>query len=402
MTVKSSPYSAKSELDEAFNTEQVMALAGAHFVHDVFSSFLAPLLPAIIDKLSLSLTLAGSLALFQRLPSAINPFIGLLADRVDLRLFITLAPAVTACAMSLLGIAPSYAILALLLLVAGFSSAAFHVPGPALVARVSGMRVGKGMSFWMTGGELARTVGPLLAVSAVALLTLEGSWPVMLVGIAASVLIFTRIRHIPLQPPKRASNSLPDAWRAMQHVLLPLSGIMLARGFMSGALTTFLPTFISAQGQSLWFGGIALAILEFAGAVGALSAGTLSDRLGRRWVLALAMGTAPFFMLVFLFVSGWMILPLLILMGLSVFSIAPVMMAMVQDHAGDHPATANGLYMGINFVIGALMPLLVGALADRVGLRVAFGSSAVAALIGVPLLYFLPKAEPDQVQVRAK
>jgi FSR family fosmidomycin resistance protein-like MFS transporter len=114
------------------------------------------------------------------------------------------------------------------------------------------------------------------------------------------------------------------------------------------------------------------------------------------------MGTAPFFMLVFLFVSGWMILPLLILMGLSVFSITPVMMAMVQDHAGDHPATANGLYMGINFVIGALMPLLVGALADRVGLRVAFGSSAVAALIGVPLLYFLPKAEPDQVQVRAK
>jgi len=49
--------------------------------HDIFTSFLAPLLPLIIQKLGLSLTLAGSLAAFQQLPSLINPFLGLLADR---------------------------------------------------------------------------------------------------------------------------------------------------------------------------------------------------------------------------------------------------------------------------------------------------------------------------------
>ncbi len=390
MAIKSTPYPAGARPDKAFRTGQVLTLAGAHLVHDAYSSFLAPLLPLLIDKLHLSLAQAGSLTMFQRLPSVINPFIGVVADRVDLRLFIIIAPSVTAVSMSLLGMAPSYAVLALLLLVAGLSAACFHVPGPVVVARVSGGQVGKGMSFWMTGGELARTVGPLFAVGAVSMLTLEGMWPVMVVGIAASVVIYLRVKDITLPPPARTQGSLGQTWRAMRHVLLPLAGIMLARGFMSGALTSFLPTFIRAEGQSLWFAGMALALLEFSGALGALLSGTLSDRLGRRWVLLAAMSTAPLFMLIFLTVDGWLVLPFLVLMGLAVFSTTPVIMAMVQDHAGDHPATANGLYMGIAFVIGAVTPLLVGWFADLVGLHGAFTWSAIVALTGVPLVFALP------------
>jgi FSR family fosmidomycin resistance protein-like MFS transporter len=389
--VESSAHTVVTESRDTFNTGQVLTIAGAHLVHDVFSSFLAPLLPLIIDKLNFSLALAGSLSLYQRLPSVVNPFIGMLADRLDLRLFIILAPSVTAVAMSLLGLAPSYAMLALLLLIAGLSSASFHVPGPVMVTRVSGGQVGTGMSFWMTAGELARTIGPLFAVGIVSLLTLEGSWPVMTIGIAASVVIYIRIKDIAVRPPSQTHNSLGQTWRAMQHVLLPLTGILLARGFMRATLTSFLPTFMTAEGQSFEYGGMTLALLEFAGAVGALSAGTLSDRLGRRRVLLASMGTAPLFMLIFLVVKGWLIPPLLVLMGLSVFSTTPVVLAMVQDHAGDHPATANGLYMGISFVISSVIPMLVGGLADIVGLRTAFAWSALLALVGVPLIYLLPR-----------
>jgi FSR family fosmidomycin resistance protein-like MFS transporter len=390
MAIESTPYPARPRVERAFRTGQVLTLAGAHLVHDVYSSFLAPLLPLLIDKLGLSLTQAGSLTMFQRLPSLINPFIGVMADRVDLRLFIVLAPSVTAVSMSLLGLAPSYAVLALLLIVAGFSTAFFHVPGPVVVARISGKQVGKGMSFWMTGGELARTVGPLFAVAAVSLLTLEGMWPVMTVGIAASVVIYFRVKDIALPSPTKTHSSLLQTWRAMRHALLPLGGIMLARGFMSGALTSFLPTFVRAEGQSLWVGGMALAVLELSGAAGALLAGTLSDRVGRRWVLLAALSTAPFLLLAFLAVDGWLILPLLVLMGAALFSTTPVIMAMVQDHAGDHPATANGLYMGIAFVIGAVTPFLVGWLADVVGLHSAFAWSAVLSLVSVPLVFALP------------
>jgi FSR family fosmidomycin resistance protein-like MFS transporter len=103
------------------------------------------------------------------------------------------------------------------------------------------------------------------------------------------------------------------------------------------------------------------------------------------------MVSAPAFMLVFLAIDGWMVLPLLVLMGLAVFSTTPVMMALVQDHAGDHPATANGLFMGISFVNGALIPLLVGGLADLMGLHAAFAWSAILALVGVPFIFALPR-----------
>src|SRR5512143_645051 len=93
---------------ESFQTGRVLTVAGGHLIHDIFTSFLAPLLPLIINKLGLSLTLAGSLASFQQLPGLINPLLGMIADRGSLRWLAILAPTVTAVSMSLIGLAPSY------------------------------------------------------------------------------------------------------------------------------------------------------------------------------------------------------------------------------------------------------------------------------------------------------
>lgn len=75
--------------------------------------------------------------------------------------------------------------LVILLLVTGISTAFWHVPMPVVIARVSGRRVGQGMSFFMLGGELARSVGPVIAVGAVSLWGLEGMWRLIPVGLAA-------------------------------------------------------------------------------------------------------------------------------------------------------------------------------------------------------------------------
>jgi FSR family fosmidomycin resistance protein-like MFS transporter len=125
---------AENRFSSGFQTGPVLTIAGGHFVHDVFSSFLAPWLPLLIEKLSLSLTLAGSLTVFIRIPSLLNPLIGVVADRIDMRNMVISAPAVTAVCMSLIGLAPSYWAVAVLLSVAGLSAAVFHVPGPVMIA----------------------------------------------------------------------------------------------------------------------------------------------------------------------------------------------------------------------------------------------------------------------------
>ena len=153
-----------------FQTGKILALSIGHFIHDVYSSFLSPLLPLLIDKLSLSLTQAGFLSTIMQLPALLNPYIGVLADRISVRYFVVLAPAMTAVPMSLIGIAPSYGVLLLLLFITGISVSIFHVPSPVMISHLSAARKGRGMSFFMTGGELARTIGPLVAVAGVSLL----------------------------------------------------------------------------------------------------------------------------------------------------------------------------------------------------------------------------------------
>ena len=142
-----------------FQTGRVFVLSACHFIHDAYSSFLAPLLPLLIEKLSLTLTQAGFLSTVMQIPALFNPYIGSLADRISVRYFIILAPAATAIPMSLLGLAPSYGVLLMLLFCAGISVAMFHVPAPVMVSRLSGTRVGQGNEFFHDRGRICQNGG---------------------------------------------------------------------------------------------------------------------------------------------------------------------------------------------------------------------------------------------------
>ena len=65
-----------------FQTANVLSTSVAHFFHDIYTSFLAPLLPLLIDKLGINLFQAGTLSVFQRIPTVFNPLFGILAERV--------------------------------------------------------------------------------------------------------------------------------------------------------------------------------------------------------------------------------------------------------------------------------------------------------------------------------
>ncbi len=378
--------------NSTFQTAEILLLSAGHFVHDVYSSFLAPLLPLLIEKLSITLTQAGLLSAVMQLPALMNPFIGMLADRFSLRYFVILAPMMTAIPMSLIGLAPTYGVLLLLLFMAGINVALFHVPAPVMIARLAGSKKGRGMSFFMTGGELARTVGPLTAVGAVSLMGLENFWPIMIVGIAASGVLFLRFKNINLAFHDRSRNiPLSTTFRNMRHVLMPLTIILLARSFMHGSFTVFLPTFIQNQNGTIWQGGIALTLFEAAGVVGVLAAGSLSDYLGRRRMLFFSLAGAPLSVLVFVLSDGWMRVPALLSTGFLLLSTTPVMLALIQEHAGDSPAAANGMFMMIAFLARSSVVVLIGLIADWIGLQTAFLMSAIAGLVGIPFIMMLPK-----------
>ena len=382
---------AQPQEDGPFQTERVVTISGAHAVHDTYTSFLPPLLPVFIETLSLTITQAGFLTVFMQAPSLLQPVIGHLADRVSLRYFVILAPGVTATAMSLLGIPPSYAVLAVLLVLAGLSSASLHAVAPVMSGRLSGKNLGRGMGFWMVGGEVGRTLGPLVIVAAIQYFGLASMPWLMVGGWMASAILYVRLRDVPGRP-AHAVDGLPwrEALSAMGPFLVPLVGIVVVRSFMITALTTYLPVLLTEQGASLWFAGISLSILEVAGVAGALLGGSLSDRLGRRWILLVSLVATPAVMLVFLAASGWLRFPLLLCLGFTALSMTPVIMALVQESFPRNPALANGVYMSLSFIIRSGAIIVVGLMADLWDMRIAFAISAVIPLLGLPFLLLLP------------
>jgi len=373
---------------QEFQTEQVLTISSGHFIHDIYSAFLAPLLPLIIEKLSLSLTLAGSLNAYLQFPAILTPFIGHLADKYNLRYLVILAPALTATAMSAMGLAPNYVTLTILLLLAGISVAFFHAPAPAMVGQISGQRVGKGMSWFMGGGELARTVGPLVAVWAASAWTFEGMFRVVAIGWGMSAVLFWRLRDIPVSA--RGQGSLQSILPKLRTLFLPLFIIIIFRMFMLVCMTTYLPTYLNQQGSSLFLAGAALSILELAGVVGALFGGTLSDRFGRKPLLMVVTLLAPLLMIVFLNVSGWLLVPVLLVYGFMSISPGPVFLALIQDHFPENRAVSNGLYISMNFLLRSLAMLLVGVAGDAFGLQTAFMGSAIISLLGLFGIFMLP------------
>ena len=387
MTFQTGSMGTRGEEDK-FHTEQVLTISGGHFVHDVFSSFLPPLLPLLIEKMSLSLTMVGSLSAFLQFPAILTPLIGHFADKHNLRYLVIIAPALSATMMSSMGFASTYWSLSALLLLAGVSVAFFHAPAPAMVAQISGRTIGRGLSWFMGGGELARTVGPLVAVWAVSIWGLEGMTRLMVIGWGMSALLFWRMRDIHI--PVRKQGSWHSLMPKLQTLFLPLIIVIFFRMFMVVPMTTYLPTLLNMNGSPLLLAGAALSILELAGVAGALLGGTISDRFGRKPVLVIITLISPLLMLTFLNISGWLMVPVLLLYGFMSISPGPVFLALIQDHFPDNRAVSNGLYISMNFLIRSLCMLIIGVAGDVIGLQSAFMWSALLSFFGLVGVFMLP------------
>ncbi len=379
-----------------FHAGKVLLLSFSHFIHDIYTSFLAPLLPLIIEKLSITLAQAGFLTTIMQIPSLFNPLIGIWVDRKGLaRWLIILAPTMTAVPMCLIGITSSYWLLLAMFFIAGISVAIYHVPAPVLISEMSGVKKGKGMSFYMTGGEAARTLGPIIAVAVVSVGGLEGFYPLMIIALLTSIVLYLKLDPVEIKSVPSRKISIISSARELRHVLIPLSGILTTRACMHSALAVFLPVFIEHETGNLWLAGSGLALYEAFGVAGVLSAGIISDRLGRKKVLLIALSAAPAALFLFVFTEGALRTLMMLITGFSLLSTTPVMLAIVQEHAGDTPSAANGLFMMVSFATRAVAIVFVGFIGDFAGLKNMYIISAFAGVIAIPFALKLksPKNE---------
>lgn len=231
-SVEKLPVNEASE--DKFQTLKTLVVSSAHVVHDTYAGFIAPLLPYLIERMSLLKVEAGMFLFLYQGASVLQPVIGHLGDKTNLRKYALIMPAITGICLSLLGTAPTFYIALLFSLIAGISSASLHAILPALVARLSGKHVGKGMSFWMVGGEMGIMIGPLLVASVISIFSIKATPWLMVPGIVVSITLSILLKNMPhhnIHPNQQEKIPMKE----MLAIMLPLAGVMLMRSLMRTA-----------------------------------------------------------------------------------------------------------------------------------------------------------------------
>jgi len=218
-------------------------------------------------------------------------------------------------------------------------------------------------------------------------------------GVLTSVLLYSKL-HMVTTLPLISRPTLPfkESLKLMKGVMLPVTLLHLSLAFIIASLTIFLPTYLTIEGSNLLMAGASLTILEISGMAGAFLAGTLSDRFGRRRMLTISFTLTPILMVLLTVTQDLWQIPILILLGFFAISVTPVVMAIVMENFPENRSLANGVYMALSFIIGAFATLLVGFLSDLFDMQLTFLISAGLALLGLPIIFWLPKSNPQPVE----
>src|SRR5262252_6346998 len=124
-------------------------LCAGHFVNDSYSSIIYPLLPLIKIKLGLSAAQIFWLApLYAVSSSLMQPVYGIISDRYFRRFFAVAGPALTGIFVSMIGLAPSYGLLILVLVCGGIGIGSFHPQAAAMAATAAAGRRRVGMAMF--------------------------------------------------------------------------------------------------------------------------------------------------------------------------------------------------------------------------------------------------------------
>jgi FSR family fosmidomycin resistance protein-like MFS transporter len=367
----------------------LLTLMLGHFAVDSYVGIIPVLYPLLVERFALNLRTVGLVSLAYSGAAALSqPLFGWLADRYGTRL-IPLALAWTAVVFALIGLAPSFPILVALAAAAGLGSGAYHPFGALSAGRAIGAaQRNTAMAVYVTGGTLGVAIGPLLGVLAFGLLGIRGTTLLCLPGLIAAAWMLRSLRvaaggaHHPAAP----AAALPVPWRTLARVV----AVMMAVNGTLYSVEAFVPTWYARLGYSPVFYGTLATTLLLAHAVGAVTAGVLADRFGRRRVILASLVLLLPSLLLFTASAGPFAFVTAALLGLSIAPTGPLLLLTAQQLMARRAGMASGLILGLGFVTGAVGVPLAGALADAVGIPAALRMLGTLAVIGIAVAWTLP------------
>lgn len=417
-------------------TKFTLLIGVTRLVRNVLSGLVPPLIPILAVALDYPLWQLGLLVTIFSLGSGLGqaPF-GYLSDIYDRRyilptgiaiaggsyLLFALAPAIAGRTPTIQGLPfeTTFVVMSISMLICGVATAVVHpTVYPMISENVREANKGKVLGVFGSAAKAGDGTTPLIVGVLILVLIWEGIVALVgATGIVFAVLLFLLLDDFdttPVETDSTGNGKTEDGeetvWEAdNREYVYPMVVIYLffiTRGFAGKGLKTFIPAFIvGIYGYTIDAGGLSFAAESVAnfyfsallliGASTQIALGWIVDRYdyGPRPILmgCMTAATGGILALAFLPLSPLWLIAVLLVIGAGVWGLNPARDVLISRIT---PAQREGRTFGYlwtaSHLTSAIIPTLVGYIADVFGLRHSFGVLALGSLfavVSVSLLY---------------
>ncbi|MBP7073689.1 MAG: MFS transporter [Clostridia bacterium] len=379
----------KTESDNERGTFGVLSVA--HLINDMYGNFIPQLLPFLITGGIVSVTAGATLVgAFTITSSIAQPIFGYLVDQKNQGWVIMVGTLWMSIFLGITGFVTNYGLLFLLTAAAGLGTAAFHPQASATIGQLRNTNKGFILAAFVAMGNIGTALSPVIFLNLFNSFGIHSTGFAVIPGIiAASLLYFFAPRQMKKEKNHKEMGQVINALKKPSRELSKLVLVVSLRSLVNTSFIMLLPLYFLEMNlshkivSSLMFATLA------AGAIGGLIGGYISDKYGKRPLIAFSLFLSALFFYGFLYTTGPISILLLALGGMSLLSSFSVTVAFAQDVIPENKAMASGLSLGFAIGIGGLAVTPIGKLAELYGIEIAlhlaFIIPAAAGLIALSL-----------------
>ena len=357
------------------NTKKaIIWLSAAHFVCDIYTGFLNPIMPFIASKLGFSMAIATVIISIAHICSSmLQPIFGFFADNILKRFFIFWGLILVSVFIPLTPNAPNVWMLVIFMILGSLGGSFFHPQAIGFVNHFSKTNCSNNMGLFISLGTFGFAFGPLIAAFITQVLGLGSISYTSVLGLTLALLMFSfvpKLSKLEKKPEhKTFAKSFKDIFSNTQLNYLMIISMM--KSLMTNSCCIMLPFLWKNIGYKPFYIGFALFLFVAAGALGSFLSPKIENIWGARSVLYISLwGTFP---LMIAFALTYKTMPILSLVifsfiGFVTMLAQPIIMVWAQRTLPQYKSIIAGFINGFCWGIVALFISVLGSFAQKYGI----------------------------------
>lgn len=377
------------------NFSKLVTVSAGHFMNDFYMNVIPPLLFLFAAKLSFDLSQQGFIAFIILAGGSFSqPLIGHLVDKKGRPGLLIYGVLWIAVLMSISGLITNYYLLVVLVGLGALASALYHPLGTVVALSLSGKAQGRNLSIFMTIGNLAAGIAPLVAIPLASKYGLESLIYLLIPGVLIAFLMYVsqlhkldlKVEKIEEKKEKTKLKTSEFGWLAA-FIFIYANKEMIVRSFITFGVQILLIKELRPE-----FAAIMISLFLFINSGGVIVGGILNDILGNKKVIIMYSFLTIFGIIaIILNTNSFVLVGGFLFVGFCLNGINTANIMLARNLLPKNATLATGLMMGLAGGLGAVGVFLFGSLADVYGLATTVKFLLIPLVLVNILALFIPK-----------